>query len=158
MTVAYLMRVVGNWRRGARRLIGHPLACSLPPTLFILSSFYPVCLLTVLPPHLVVVASPVTPRRAHPETDDKVHSATPAYIARSFTYAHRYVHANTHRYTRRYTRERISRVGIDIRNSGKGRRVAPRNHKSCDALSRMLISNTSPPLLIGKDFWKALAY
>jgi len=105
--------VVGNWRRDTRRLIGYPLACSFlqPP------SFSPRCIpcLLVVPLPLYPVASLVTPRRAHPETDDKVHPTTPIPPARPHTHTDTYTRAHVH--TRRYTRERMSRVGIDIRKS-----------------------------------------
>lgn len=100
MTVAYLVRgVAGDWRRDARRLIGHPVASSPARSPSSSSSRSTLCLRTV--PLIVVEANPVTPRRAHPETDDKVHPATPAYIARfpSHTRVHTYTYIHTNRYT-----------------------------------------------------------
>lgn len=91
-----------------------PVASSNPP--LALSPCSTPCVSSSSPLTPVVVASPVTPRRAHPETDDKVHPATPAYTARSSS-----------TYARRYPRERMSRVGIDIRRlEGKGGRGGKR--------------------------------
>lgn len=80
----------------ARRLIGHPLASST----VVLSSLY-------LARPLVVEANPVTPRRAHPETDDKVHPATPAYTA---TVRCPHTHVHTHIERERETHVRVEKL------------------------------------------------
>lgn len=95
--------VAGDWRRDARRLIGHPLAWQfhLPPRRSSSSRVlsYTLSCVSSRPPLVVVEANPVTPRRAHPETDDKVHPATPACLYRPFVLP-TYARSSTRIYTR----------------------------------------------------------